>query len=409
MARYILKGACIERTEELSFNCSRLSYSGLPEWWSRSGIERSGSSELDGSGHRVTRFVYTDQDPLAVRLADAELSVELVWGGSTQRRRIDLHEAVCVRVRTDRLLSLDEWGERYDGPLRDLLTLATGHPSVLGHWIVECPVVRMEINGHSYPKPLEIEFSQPEPAALSSAGSPGDTLFSLDEVASDLGSVVQRWLEVRERFTLARQLYYSTRYVPSHMYVQSEFIYLVQACEIFHEIRFRNRGRKTAEAHAQAVQDVLAAVPDEHREWVELRLQGRPKTTLDDRLRFLCNQHEDIVKPLLSDVGDFCHRLAVTRNYLTHGGSKSSAVITDMLQFVHANWVLRILFEVCLLSELGIISSIRANPFEGAFRYVHLKANPLFQELPLRSGRGGVADFDRSPSSKEAENTVVPD
>ena len=83
------------------------------------------------------------------------------------------------------------------------------------------------------------------------------------------------------------------------------------------------------------------------------------------------------VKPLLNNAGDFCHRLAVTRNYLTHGGSKSAAVITDILQFVHANWVLRILFEACLLSELDIIPSVRANPFEGSFHYVHLKAHPL--------------------------------
>jgi hypothetical protein len=187
---------------------------------------------------------------------------------------------------------------------------------------------------------------------------------------------VQRWMEVRERYTLARQLYFSARYAP-YMYKQTELVNLVQSCESYHEIRWKNRGRKSADAHARAVAEVLAAIPKEHIDWVAPRLVTRSKISLADRLRVLCDEHEGIVGPLLGNVEDFCQCAAATRNYLTHGTRRRDDVITDMREVLFAGWALRILLESCLLTELSIIPSMSANPFEGTSHYEHLKAHPL--------------------------------
>jgi ApeA N-terminal domain 1 len=376
--RYVLRGACIEREEDLSFDGHRLWYTGLPEWWSRTGLHSQGPIELDDAGHRTIRLGYTDQDPLTVRLADAELSVMLAWSdsGSRPRRHVEIREDVLLSIRTDDPLTLDKWSERYEGPLRELLTLATGRPALLSRLMVESPTILRELSGHSCRVPLEIDRPQHEPSELSSAWSPMDMLFSLDEIASDLGGVIQRWLDVRERYTLARQLYFSARYAP-YMYKQTEFVNLVQACESYHAIRLKNRGRKSPEAHAQAVGEVLAAIPDKHIEWVEPRLEARSRISLEDRLLFLCHEHEDIIRPLLGSVESFCRRVVATRHFLTHGTRRSTDVITDMREILFADWVLRILFEACVLGELGIITPARINPFEGTSRYEHLRTHPL--------------------------------
>jgi len=378
LARYVLRGACIEREEDLCFDSHRLWYTSLPEWWSRTGLHPQGPVELDDAGRRTIRLGYTEQDPLVVRLADAELSVMLTWHdpGSRPRRHVEIGEAVLLSIRADEPLAFDEWGKRYEGPLRELLTLATGRPALLNRMVVESPAILRELNGYSYRVQLEIDRPQHEPSELSSAWSPMDMLFSLDEISSDLGGVVQRWLDVRERYTLARQLYFSARYAP-YMYRQTEFVNLVQACESYHAIRLKNRGRKSAEAHAQAVEEVLAAIPDKHIEWVEPRLEARSRISLEDRLLFLCHEYEDIIRPLLGSVESFCRRVVATRHFLTHGRRRPADVITDMREILFAGWVIRILFEACVLGELGIITPSRINPFEGTSRYEHLRTHPL--------------------------------
>lgn len=377
VARYVLRGALTERQEDLSFDSQRLWYAGLPEWWSRTGLHEQGPVERDSGGHRIIRHGYTEQDPLTFSLADAELSVVLVGSdsGSRSRRRVEISEAVLLRVDSNDPLTFDEWAKGYEAPLRELLTLATGRAALLDRMVLQSRSIQMDLNGQSYPVPLEIDRPQHEPAELSAAWSPMDMLFSLDEVAADLGALIQRWVEVRERYTLARQLYFSARYAP-YIYKQTELVNLVQSCASYHEIRLKNRGRKSAEAHAQAVEEVLAAVPEEHIAWVAPRLTTRPRISVEDRLRYLCDEHAEIVGPLLGSVEDFCGRVAVTRHFLVHG-TRAHGVITDMREILFAVWALRVLFESCLLSELGVIPSINANPFEGTRRYEHLKAHPL--------------------------------
>jgi hypothetical protein len=144
------------------------------------------------------------------------------------------------------------------------------------------------------------------------------------------------------------------------MYKQTELIYLVQACESFHVLRHGKRGRPSAADHAQALEEVMSAIPPRHRGWVEPRLAGRPAISLQNRLAYLCQEHSEIVAPLVASVKAFCRRVATTRHFLTHGTKQSDDVITDMREVLHAAWVLRILFEACLLRELGITPSIVA-------------------------------------------------
>jgi ApeA N-terminal domain 1 len=151
----------------------------------------------------------------------------------------------------------------------------------------------------------------------------------------------------------------------------------VQSCESYHAIRFKRRGRQTADAHATAVEEVLATIPERHAGWVEQRLRPRSGISLADRLLSLVHKHEAIIGPVLEDAEDFCQRAAATRHYLTHGTRRSAAVLTDMKDILFGGWVLRILFEACLLTELDIIPSVSVNPFEGTSRYEHLKAHPL--------------------------------
>jgi len=374
---WVLQGAHVERLEDLSFDCQRLWYTGVAEWWSRTGLDSRGPIELNDDGRRTTRISYTEQDPLVARLEDAELSAVLLWHdvGSRPRRQMEIREELLLRLRSDAPLGMEQWRELYEGPLRELLTLATGRTVLLDRMVVESPGATREIDGRPFRIPLEIHAPQHEPEELSDPWHVSDMLFSLDDIAHDLGGIFQRWTEVRNKYTLARQLYFSSRYAP-YIYKQTLFVHLVQACESYHALRFKRRGRKSPDEHAQAIEEVLAAVPQRHVEWVEERLRPRP-TTLADRLLFLCRQHEAIMQPLLADTEEFCRRAAVTRHYLTHGTRQTADVITDMRDIVYGCWVLRILFEACLLCELGIIPDIAANPFEGTSHYEHLKAHPL--------------------------------
>ena len=375
MGRYVLRDARIERAEDLTFDGHWLRYAGLSDWWSRSGIKRVPIGR-DASGHRTLLCSYSEQDPLTVSLPRAELSMCLAWSEAGTRRHIDVSETVIMRVRTHEPLGLSSWRDQYEAPLREFLTLAMGRPTLLEEWTAESPGVLMEIDGDTHRLPLHVDIAQHEPAELDSAWSPGEMLFTLDQIEDVFGAAVTRWLEVRERFTLARQLYFSTRYAP-YLYAQTALVYLTQACESYHANRLKNHGRTSAGAHSRAVKEVLEAVPAEHRDWVEPKLQGRPGISLAQRLLSLCQRHLWVVQPLLRDTEGFCERVAATRNYLTHGTRLPPTVMTVMLDVVYATWVLRILFEACLLEEIGLTPTVLPNPFEGSSQYEHLKANPL--------------------------------
>ncbi len=179
------------------------------------------------------------------------------------------------------------------------------------------------------------------------------SLFTLSDLEPDIGDALERWFAAADLVKPTFDLYFSTLSIP-FIYAENQFLSLAQAAESFHRRRFPI-GEVSAEEHESRVAAVLAAVPVEHRKWLAQKLAYSNEPNLRSRLKALLQPHPALRKALRG--ASFVNRVVDTRNYLTHYDERSRK---NAAEGVRLHWLvekLRIVVEMCLLTELGLSSS----------------------------------------------------
>jgi ApeA N-terminal domain 1 len=100
---------------------------------------------------------------------------------------------------------------------------------------------------------------------------------------------------------------------------------------------------------------VLGSAPADYRKWLEQKLEYSNELSLRRRLKELLTPFPALYKELGG--ASFVNRILDTRNYLTHYDEKSRM---NAAQGERLHWLsekLRIVVEMCLLTELGISAS----------------------------------------------------
>jgi hypothetical protein len=171
-------------------------------------------------------------------------------------------------------------------------------------------------------------------------------------ISGSLAQILVKWNDTEKKLMPAIDLLCSVAFWGS-LPLEAQFLFLVQAAEVFHGRKFDSVQCDRAE-HNSRVKEVLAYVPNHSQSWVRQALLASNHKRLDERLKDLfdvCPRHAGLLFP---DTTETAARIRRTRNHLTHytGDPLSKKLIRSEEMYVVIRR-LKSLLWLLLLNEIG--------------------------------------------------------
>src|SRR5829696_6908392 len=205
-------------------------------------------------------------------------------------------------------------------------------------------------------KPVQVNYrSVARRGADDKTPTPRDMLFGLRDLPEGFGPTVEWWLERAEVLDPVYQLYLGTIYNPQS-YLEQRFLNLVQALEVYHR-RAMSSSDLQEEEHKKRKEEILEAVPDQHKRWLERKLKYSNEPTLAERLREIFGRYPESISLIIGKSkkakANFIDKVVASRNYLTHFDQSLEAKAAQGEGLYPITQKLRLLIEICLLGEIG--------------------------------------------------------
>jgi hypothetical protein len=185
--------------------------------------------------------------------------------------------------------------------------------------------------------------------------NPHEMLFGLGDLPEGFGPTVERWLERAEVLDPVYRLYLGTIYNPQS-YIEQRFLNLVQALEVYHR-RASPSSELKEEEHEKRKEEILEAVPDQHKAWLEEKLEYSNEPNLARRLKEVIRRYEksaySVTGDNSKDRGRFVYKVVTTRNYHTHFDKSKEVEAAQGEELYRITQKLKLLIEICLLGEIG--------------------------------------------------------
>jgi hypothetical protein len=164
-------------------------------------------------------------------------------------------------------------------------------------------VIRPGNNGRAKPKNIH-PFAMPA---------------SYASVGSDFQKIVQNWFRVASQLEPVVDLF-STVAFHNYLHSEAEFLFLVQAFEVYHA-----------------------------------RVFGGSSKHLDERFVEIFERHSPEARRLFPNIAELPEKIQYTRNHLTHySKDPNSPKYLRPADMVEISWYLRVFMWVCLLKEIGV-------------------------------------------------------
>ena len=179
-------------------------------------------------------------------------------------------------------------------------------------------------------------------------------LFTFKDISEKFSFFLKNWFRKAELLEPVYDLYFGTLYNPG-MYLNNEFLNLVQAIESYHRRTMKNY-ELAEDQHQKRIAEILSAVPDKYEEWLGKKLKYSNEPSLRKRLRDILKSCPEALNQVIRNKKSFINNTIVTRNYWTHFDpelKEQSAKNGELFKLVSR---LRILLQSCLLKELGFSS-----------------------------------------------------
>lgn len=334
-AHRLYLGIHFGKQEDIKFKRLYCQMSTLNEWVRKSGF----SVQREVGGEVIT---YKQPNAISV-LINPELKITIdFWCASSYRySTINLKQVARVAFHSPKAQSIDDY-LRLLHHFRNFLCLAT-----------QVSTFPQEISGfiNEESPTSEVKILYQLDASISTKDDVYSSLFTFTDIESEFASCIQNWYKKYEVLEPVCQLYFSALY-GRFVYLNLKFLCLVQALEAYHNRTTTNQELAPKE-HDKRVFEILEAVPNEYKEWLQNELTYSNEPNLRKRLKDLYDTFSIILKSLNTNRKSFINKVVNTRNYLTHydldlkrkgAKGKELFILTEKL---------RILIEMCLLKEIG--------------------------------------------------------
>lgn len=363
-------GKHFQSKNDIRFTSMIVQMTYLDEW---AGHEALKVDSLDEGVCKIT-VPYYSRSIFTVRVEsrNASVSVRSNWGLSYSSVEAHCKHFVDIHIIPDDPQE-NEWFDIFQRDYSDLLTL------FIGNAVYPCNITAfggdVEIApGRMTKETVNVYTSQLNPRRRERVSS-HDMPVPLAAIKNDVGGFIEKWFANSEKlkpvYTLLTATYYNRQ-----MYVESEFLTLMQAIETFH--RRELGGKYLAESdyeeyYAEMVKALPSSTPSDLKERLKQYLRHGNELSLRKRIVQLTDGlSADTRKKIAENIDEFVEKLVATRNYLTHYEKQKGEVIKSIEEYFHMNAKLTAILSLLLLKRIGLREEeIAERIFRHAF-YPHI-------------------------------------
>lgn len=347
-AQMIFIGAHFQRFADIKFSSISVHYTHLDAWTNISGFN------FEILPNRTMDIKYKMPESIKTSIND-DYTVEInfqVTGPAfhAAKQEVNIQQKTYIIIQSKEERSFDELS-RIMYQIRNFLSLGIKEAVYPLHITGKGEARKTMIKDTPYYEPIEIIYKLINTPMASKEKLPFQMLFVFEDIKGKFETFLRNWFVKTESLEPVYDLYFGTLYNP-RMYLQHRFLSLVHALESYHRRTMKNY-ELPEDQHNRRIQEILNAVPTEQREWLESRLTYSNEPSLRRRLREIFSGYSDVLNEYIENKDAFMNKVVVTRNYLTHYDPNLEEDAADGEELYHISEKLRLLIEICLLTELG--------------------------------------------------------
>lgn len=315
---YMFRGSHFDDLESLKASSVTFAIQQLDGWVGMTGFSRNLKGRISADEPSQIHIEYRHPNPVRHELEDG-LAIEfhLDFHYSVALREQSIREDAFLRLTKTEGLSFQE-AMQMGCVFKTLLSFASLRPVYMVSMQLHNNLADAD-KDNSYRQGTEV-FSPNFHEPLSMEYWESRWVFRYQHVASHFESFFNNWLKLKNQYAEAIDCYSTTVY--HRLPASVECLCLTQALDAYHGVRFNS--------HAD---------PD-----------------FKKKLKELAAEHKSILSEYIYDISDFTDKAHASRNYYTHHNPKwlRKGNVVSGVELIRMNEKLRILFQICIISEMNI-------------------------------------------------------
>lgn len=354
-ANIVFIGWHFTKPENLKFKSFFVNYPYFEEWSKIGVFSHRWESEEKSKKYEMK---YELPEPVEAKINNSKISFDhdlnIIYD---LLREVNLKHTTFIKIEPEDELHFEEY-QSILYYLQNFLSLATRraiYPLSIKATAEQYKHVSTFSTGKVHHPPIEIFYNVIDKVDLSEKLNHYSMLFTFEDISGQFETYLQNWFDKAELLKPVYDIFFGTLYKPS-MYLEVQFLSLIQAVESYHRRRFG--GKYLSDDDYKEVCDTLVnAIPDSVEGGLKDSLKSRigygNEFSLRTRLRRLFDSdgYREILSEFAENRNAFIGEVVDTRNYLTHyEGIEKAAIGEELDPFIRK---LKILLEICLLTELG--------------------------------------------------------
>ena len=357
IANVVFSGHHFEKEEDIIFDSLSLSYSHLEEWARITGFQSK--IETDSNHHFMKQEVsYNFPEKIEVKLNNLNISFDYYFTqDGDQIREFNLKQTMFIKIEPDKQIHFNEYQSNSCYHIQNFLSLAISkpvHPLIVKG---KTKASKSEsLNGEVLYNDIFIFYTMRDLFVSSKKLRPDDMLFSFSDISDNFEKCLKNWFTKSEVLRPVYDLYFGTLY-NSQMYLQHEFLSIIQAIESYHR-RIHN-GKYLSDIDYEKIYDTLVEaiskeVDKDLKESLKQKLKYHNEFSLRKRLKEILKKCGVVVNLSNQYPTEFVEDVVNTRNFLTHYDKSIEFKVksgADLYQLVQK---LKFILEICFLIELEI-------------------------------------------------------
>ena len=341
--RFIVRGIHLKTQEDFAFSQLTVAYYGLQVW----------ADPRRQAGSRNPMPIMNGEKPIngiSVSTGDFTVRIRREFPRDAQPEEDTETQIAFVDFLIDEPQMFDVFEEMTIG-FQMFLSLAMR----ISTW----PTLVQTLHPYEENKNVSIHFAPVTEFRKANNLTSANMYFTLEDSLPYLERGLQNWFKKSDLLSNVLQMYNWA--ISRELFIQEHFMIFARAVEVIHrqmhDITYED------EANFDSIREILkASIPegtDERlRQGIVNSLQHANNPSLRGRLKDIKNRHQQCSGRLFVKYSPFVNDVVCTRNYLTHfdeNDKKCAKLEPEDLYKMRER--LRILLEVCLLSELGLDDS----------------------------------------------------
>ncbi|GEM_PF-5105608 len=340
----IIVGHFFKSLDEIKLHNYSVHYPYLTEWLGLSGFD-----DRRKPGDDVDIIIRYKRHELIIIHSTEDLQISFGYGCATSyagkhssRAYIDQTCAVCFQSKKTIPFSVFRQKNRV---LKYLLSFCIGKP--LRSESIEGYLENVDVESKT--KSLKIYFNEAD-AVIHTGLSYYEMPILYEDVTQNISILVETWFKKYMQYTAILDEYFSSLY-NQHIYLEHLFLSMIRVVESYH--RVLNLETAVTPQHKLRLKGVFSSVLEEHKEWLQEKLQFSHEPSLKQRLEDIVNKLRNQLLRITGTTEYPFSKIVRTRNYLTHFDPSLKSKAATGGELYKISQILKKTFELCFLYELG--------------------------------------------------------